>query len=126
YLAWRHHWRLLTALGLTTVVGLALGFVMTGVDHNIYYFRDMLPHLAAGTGYRENQSLAGFSARLCNPSTADAGGNAGWGGRLLDWPLVAGVIGLVLYETSRLSRSGLEFALAIAALPLISRVPWTF
>ena len=126
YLAWRRHWRLLTALGLTTVAGLALGFVITRVDHNIYYFRDMLPHLAIGTGYRENQSLAGFTARLCNPSTADAGGNAGWCGRLLDWPLVAGVIGLVLYETSRLSRSGLEFALAIAALPLISSVTWSF
>jgi len=33
----------------------------------------MLPHLAAGTGYRENQSLAGVAARICDPNTASAG-----------------------------------------------------
>ena len=126
YLAWRRHWRLLIALGLTTFVGLALGFIVTSVDHNIYYFRDMLPHLGAGTGYRENQSLAGFTARLCQPSTADAGGNAGWCGRLLDWPLVIALLAVVLLATSRTTRSGLEFALAITALPLISSVTWSF
>ena len=126
YLAWRRHWRLLAALGLTTIAGLALGFVVTSVDHNIYYYRDMLPHLGAGTGYRENQSLAGFTARLCQPSTADAGGSAGWCGRLLDWPLVLALLATVLMVTSRVTRSGLEFALAVTALPLISSVTWSF
>jgi hypothetical protein len=126
YLAWRRHWRLLAALGLTTIAGLALGFVVTSVGHNIYYFSDMLPHLGAGTGYRENQSLAGFTARICQPSTADAGGSAGWCGRLLDWPLVLALLGLVLVATNRPTRSGLEFALAIATLPLISSVTWSF
>jgi hypothetical protein len=126
YLAWRRHWRLLAALGLTTIAGLALGFVVTSAEHNIYYFRDMLPHLGAGTGYRENQSLAGFTARICQPSTADAGGSAGWCGRLLDWPLVLALLAVVLVATNRSTRSGLEFALAIAALPLISSVTWSF
>ena len=126
YLAWRRHWRLLAALGLTTLAGLALGVVVTSVDHNIYYFHDMLPHLAAGTGYRENQSLAGFTARICQPSAADNGGGAGWCGRLLDWPLVLALLALVLTATSRVTRSGLEFALAVAALPLISSVTWSF
>ena len=114
YLAWRRHWKLLGAICLTSL------------DHNIYYFRDMLPHLAAGTGYRENQSLAGFTARICQPSTADTGGSAGWCGRALDWPLVLLLLVIVIRATSRPARSGLEFALAISALPLISSVTWSF
>jgi Glycosyltransferase family 87 len=126
YLAWRRHWRLLAALGATLLGGLLLGFAVTSVDHNLYYFRDMLPHLAAGTGYRENQSLAGFTARLCDPSLSQTGGSAGWCGRLLDWPLVLALLAVVLTATSRASRSGLEFALAVSTLPLISSVTWSF
>jgi hypothetical protein len=126
YLAWRRHWRLLAALGLTLLGGLLLGLAVTSLDHNIYYFRDMLPHLAAGTGYRENQSLAGFTARICNPSLAQDGGSAGWCGRLLDWPLVLALLAMVIAATSRASRSGLEFALAVSTLPLISSVTWSF
>ena len=126
YLVWRRHWKLVAALSLTGLGGLAVGLVVTSLDHNIYYFRDMLPHLAAGTGYRENQSLAGFTARICQPSTADAGGSAGWCGRLLDWPLILLLLAIVLRATSRAARSGLEFALAVSALPLISSVTWSF
>ena len=126
YLVWRRHWKLVAAMALTGLGGLALGLVVTSLDHNIYYFRDMLPHLAAGTGYRENQSLAGFTARICQPSTADAGGSAGWCGRLLDWPLILLLLAIVLRATSRAARSGLEFALAVSALPLISSVTWSF
>jgi Glycosyltransferase family 87 len=126
YLAWRRHWKLLGAVGVTGLLGLVLGLAVTSVDHNLYYFRDMLPHLAAGTGYRENQSLAGFTARICQPSTADAGGGAGWCGRALDWPLVLLLLFIVLRATSRPARSGLEFALAVSTLPLISSVTWSF
>src|SRR5205807_1759522 len=126
YLAWRRHWKLLGAVGVTGLAGLALCLAVTSFDHNLYYFRDMLPHLAAGTGYRENQSLAGFTARLCQPSTADAGGSAGWCGRVLDWPLVLLLLFIVWRATSRPVRSGLEFALAVSTLPLISSVTWSF
>jgi hypothetical protein len=126
YLAWRRHWKLLGAVGVTGLFGLVLGLAVTSFDHNLYYFRDMLPHLAAGTGYRENQSLAGFTARICQPSTADAGGGAGWCGRVLDWPLVLLLLFIVLRATSRPARSGLEFALAVSTLPLISSVTWSF
>jgi Glycosyltransferase family 87 len=126
YLAWRRHWRLLAALSVTLLGGFLLGLAVTSIDHNIYYFREMLPHLAAGTGYRENQSLAGVTARLCDPALANAGGSAGWCGRLLDWPLVLAILALVLMATSRASRSGLEFALAVSTLPLISSVTWSF
>ncbi|HLB77934.1 MAG TPA: glycosyltransferase family 87 protein [Candidatus Dormibacteraeota bacterium] len=126
YLVWRRHWKLVGALCVTGVAGLGAGLVVTSIDHNIYYFRDMLPHLAAGTGYRENQSLAGFTARICQPSTADAGGSAGWCGRVLDWPLTLLLLFIVLRAVSRNSRTGLEFALAISALPLISSVTWSF
>jgi hypothetical protein len=126
YLAWRRHWKLLGAVGITGLAGLALGVGVTSFDHNLYYFRDMLPHLAAGTGYRENQSLAGFTARICQPSTADAGGSAGWCGRVLDWPLVLLLVFIVIRATSRPARSGLEFALAVSTLPLISSVTWSF
>ena len=126
YLAWRRHWRLLAALGVAVLGGVLLGFAVTSVKHNIYYFHEMLPHLAAGTGYRENQSLAGFTARLCNTSLADAGGSAGWCGRLLDWPLVLALLVMVLAATVRVRRSGLEFALAVSTLPLISSVTWSF
>ena len=126
YLAWRRHWKLLGAICLTGLGGLVVGLAVTSLDHNIYYFRDMLPHLAAGTGYRENQSLAGFTARICQPSTADTGGSAGWCGRALDWPLVLLLLVIVVRATSRPARSGLEFALAISALPLISSVTWSF
>jgi hypothetical protein len=125
-LAWRRHWKLLGAVAVTGLAGLALGLTVTSFAHNLYYFREMLPHLAAGTGYRENQSLAGFTARICQPSTADAGGGAGWCGRALDWPLVLLLLFIVLRATSRPARSGLEFALAISALPLISSVTWSF
>jgi Glycosyltransferase family 87 len=126
YLAWRRHWKLLVAVGATGLFGLVLGLAVTSFDHNLYYFRDMLPHLAAGTGYRENQSLAGFTARICQPSTADAGGSAGWCGRALDWPLVLLLLLIVIRATSRPTRSGLEFALAVSTLPLISSVTWSF
>jgi hypothetical protein len=126
YLAWRRHWRLVAVLLGTALLGLGLGFAVTSPANNLYYFQDMLPHLGAGTGFRENQSLAGFTARLCDPSTATAGGGAGWCGRLLDWPLICALLGLIIYATSRASRSGLEFALAVTALPLISSVTWSF
>jgi len=126
YLAWRRHWKWLAAATATGVAGLALGLAVTSLDHNIYYFREMLPHLAAGTGYRENQSLAGVAARICDPSTANAGGSAGWCGRLIDWPAVFLLLAIVWRMTSRVSRSGLEFALAVTALPLISSVTWSF
>ena len=126
YLAWRRHWKLLAAAAVTGLAGLALGLAVTSLDHNIYYFREMLPHLAAGTGYRENQSLAGVAARLCDPNTASAGGSAGWCGRLIDWPAILVLLAIVLRITSRASRSGLEFALAVTALPLISSVTWSF
>ena len=126
YLAWRRHWKLLAAVGVTGLAGLLLGLAVTSVAHNLYYVREMLPHLAAGTGYRENQSLAGFTARICQPATADAGGSAGWCGRVLDWPLVLLLLFIVLRATSRPTRSGLEFALAVGSLPLISSVTWSF
>jgi len=126
YLAWRRHWKLLAAATATGLIGIGLGLAVTSVDHNIYYFREMLPHLAAGTGYRENQSLAGVAARICDPNTANAGGSAGWCGRLIDWPSVLVLLAIVWRMTSRASRSGLEFALAVTALPLISSVTWSF
>jgi len=126
YLAWRRHWKLLAAATVTGIAGLGLGLAVTSLDHNIYYFREMLPHLAAGTGYRENQSLAGVAARICDPNTANAGGGAGWCGRLIDWPAVLVLLAIVWRMTSRASRSGLEFALAVTALPLISSVTWSF
>jgi len=126
YLAWRRHWKWLAAATVTGLVGVGLGLAVTSLDHNIYYFREMLPHLAAGTGYRENQSLAGVAARICDPNTANAGGSAGWCGRLIDWPAVLLLLAIVWRMTSRVSRSGLEFALAVTALPLISSVTWSF
>jgi Glycosyltransferase family 87 len=126
YLAWRRHWKLLAAATVAGLAGVGLGLAVTSLDHNIYYFREMLPHLAAGTGYRENQSLAGVAARICDPTTANAGGGAGWCGRLIDWPAVLVLLFMVWRMTSRLSRSGLEFALAVTALPLISSVTWSF
>ncbi len=126
YLVWRRHWKLLAAAAVTGLGGLVLGLAVTSLDHNIYYFREMLPHLAAGTGYRENQSLAGVAARLCDPNTANAGGSAGWCGRLIDWPAVLVLLAIVVRITSRALRSGLEFALAVTALPLISSVTWSF
>ena len=126
YLAWRRHWKLLAAAAVTGLAGVGLGLAVTSLDHNIYYFREMLPHLAAGTGYRENQSLAGVAARICDPNTANAGGSAGWCGRLIDWPAVLVLLAIVWRMTSRVSRSGLEFALAVTALPLISSVTWSF
>ena len=126
YLAWRRHWKLLAAVAVTGLAGVGLGLAVTSLDHNIYYFREMLPHLAAGTGYRENQSLAGVAARICDPNTANAGGSAGWCGRLIDWPAVLVLLAVVWRMTSRVSRTGLEFALAVTALPLISSVTWSF
>jgi hypothetical protein len=126
YLAWRRHWKLLGALVLTGLGGLAVGFAVTSVEHNLYYFRDMLPHLAAGTGYRENQSIAGVAARLCDPQTASAGGSAGWCGRVIAWPAILLLLAVVLGLTARATRSGLEFALAVTTLPLISSVTWSF
>src|SRR5207245_5272240 len=119
YLAWRRHWTLLAAATLTGLGGLALGLAVTGLDHNLYYFREMLPHLAAGTGYRENQSLAGVAARLCDPNTANAGGSAGWCGRLIDWPAVLVLLAIVLRAHSRADRWVLELARGLRSVPLV-------
>ncbi len=126
YFAWRRDWRVVVAAVATGIVGLAACLMVTGVAHNLYYFRDVLPHLAGGTGYRENQSLAGLAARLCDPSTADRGGGAGWCGRLVAGPPTFLVLGIIAAAVRRPGRSGLEFALAVAALPLISTVTWSF
>src|SRR5207249_4593492 len=126
YLAWRRDWRLGAAVVGTGIDGLGLCLVITGLDNNLYYFRELMPQLSAGTGYRENQSLAGLAARLCDPATADHGGVAGWCGRAITWPAAVAVLALVLAATRRPVRSGLEFALAVCALPLISSVSWSF
>ncbi|MDQ6709066.1 MAG: DUF2029 domain-containing protein [Candidatus Dormibacteraeota bacterium] len=126
YFAWRRDWRLVIAALATGIIGLLACLVVTGFAHNLYYFRDVLPHLAGGTGYRENQSLAGLAARLCDPSTADHGGGAGWCGRIVAWPPTFLVLGIIAASVRRPGRSGLEFALAVAALPLISTVTWSF
>src|SRR5437763_15619058 len=120
YLAWRRHWKWLAAATVTGRARVGLGLAVTSLDHNIYYFREMLRHLAAGTGYRENQSLAGVAARICDPNTANAGGSAGWCGRLIDWPAVLVLLAIVCRMTSRVSRSGLRLAVAVTGLPLLS------
>jgi hypothetical protein len=126
YFLFRRNWRLAVAMLITGVAGIGLGFLVTSPAHNLYYFGDMLPHLSAGTGYRENQSLAGLAARLCDPSTVDHAGSAGWCGRALAWPADAVVLALILVATRRQVRSGLEFGLAVCALPLVSSVTWSF
>lgn len=126
YFAWRRDWRLVLASVATGALGLLACLAVTGFDHNLYYFRDMLPHLAVGSGYRENQSLAGLATRLCNPSTADQGGGAGWCGRFVDWPAILAVLAMVAYAVRRGTRSAMEYGLAVAALPLISSVTWSF
>lgn len=126
YLIFRRHWRLVAAMLITGLAGIGLGFLFTSPAHNLYYFRDMLPHLSAGTGYRENQSLAGLAARLCDPATVDHAGSAGWCGRALTWPADAAVLALVLVAARRQTRRALEFSLAVCALPLVSSVTWSF
>ena len=126
YFAWRRNWRLVVAACMTGLFGLLACVVVSGLDHNLYYFRELLPHLAAGSGYRENQSLAGLAARLCDPSTAELGGGAGWCGRLVDWPAVLAVLALVALAVRRGPRSAMEYGLVMAALPLVSSVTWSF
>lgn len=126
YLAWRRNWRAAVVMGLIGVTGLALGVLVSGWGHNIYYFTQILPHLAAGTGYRENSSLAGLAARICDPATADTAGSAGWCGRALGWPLEIGLVALIALAIGRGRRSAIEFAMVVAALPLLSTVSWSF
>jgi hypothetical protein len=126
YLLFRRQARLLVAATAVTAVGIGLGLIVTSPEHTVFYFRDMLPHLSAGSGYRENESLSGLASRLCAPSTANTGGNGGWCGRLVAWPAVAVVVGLVIIAVRPRPRNGLEFGLAVAALPLISSLTWSF
>jgi len=126
YLLLRRHFRLLLAMTAGLAAGIALGLVVTSPAHSLHYFRDMLPHLSAGSGYRENQSLSGLASRLCAPSTAQTGGNGGWCGRLVAWPAIAAVVGLVLLAVRTPQRTSLEFGLAVAALPLVSSLTWSF
>ena len=126
YFAWRREWRVVFAAIVTGVLGLLACLAVTGFGHNLYYFGEVLPHLATGTGYRENQSLAGLAARLCDPSTADHGGGAGWCGRLVGLPPTLLVLGIIVAALRRPVRSPLEFGLAMAALPLVSTVTWSF
>jgi len=126
FLAFRRHWRLLLALGVTLGAGVAAGFLLTAADHNLHYYRDLVPHLAAGTGYRENQSIAGLASRLCDPRTAEAGGAAGWCGRALAWPATVLLLASVMSVVRRGIRADLEFALAVCALPLVSSLTWSF
>ncbi len=126
YLVARRHLRLLLFAAAAMAVGLGLGLAVSSPAHTLHYFRDMLPHLSAGSGYRENESLSGLASRLCAPSTAQLGGSAGWCGRMVAWPAIAAVIGLVLWAVRLRQRSGLEFGLAVAALPLVSTLTWSF
>lgn len=126
YLVVRRHFRLLAAATAVVLLGVGLDLAVTSPAHSLHYVRDMLPHLSAGSGYRENESLSGLASRLCNPATAALGGNGGWCGRLLAWPAVAGVLGLVILAVRLPRRTGLEFGLAVAALPLVSSLTWSF
>jgi hypothetical protein len=126
YLAWRRNWRGAFFMGLTGVGGLALGLMVSGWAHNLYYFTQILPHLAAGTGYRENSSLAGLASRICDPSTADTARSAGWCGRAVGSPLELVLVALVALAIARARRPALEFGLVVAALPLLSTVSWSF
>jgi glycosyl transferase family 87 len=126
YLLVRRHIRLLLAAAAVALLGVALGLVVTSPTHSLHYFRDMLPQLSAGSGYRENESLSGLASRLCNPASAEMGGNGGWCGRTVAWPAIAAVLGLVMVATRQRRRPGLEFGLAVAALPLVSSVTWGF
>jgi hypothetical protein len=126
YLLVRRHFRLLVVAAAVALAGVALGLVVTSPAHSLHYFQDMLPQLSAGSGYRENESLSGLASRVCNPATADLGGNGGWCGRMVAWPAIALLLGLVMVATQRGRRSALEFGLAVAALPLVSSVTWGF
>lgn len=126
YLAARRHWRALLAFTLVSAAGLAAGFLVTSAPHNWHYFRDMFPHLASGTGYRENQSITGFAIRLCDPQRADLGGAGGWCGHAVAWPAIALLLALLLAAVRRQTRSDLEFALAVTILPLVSSITWSF
>ncbi len=126
YLVARRHWRVLATFALIGLIGLAAGFVVTSAPHNLHYFRDILPHLGAGTGYRENSSITGVAIRLCDPVRADQGGAGGWCGHAIAWPAIGVLLALLLAVTRRDSRGDLEFALAVTLLPLVSSVTWSF
>lgn len=126
YLLVRRQLRLLLALAAAVAIGVGFGLLVTNPSHSLHYFRDILPHLVAGSGYRENQSITGLATRLCDPRTASLGGSAGWCGRLVAWPAIAAVLALVALAVRMPGRHGLEVGLAVAVLPLVSSVTWSF
>jgi hypothetical protein len=67
YFVGRRRWSALLAalLGLALLLGLA--YALGGPRNTLIFLQQVVPHLGATTAYAENQSLAGFLARLIEP-----------------------------------------------------------
>ncbi len=120
YLAWRREWRALGSF-VAALVGWALvGLALTGPDAWRTYFTDVLALSGGSTAWVENQTLAGFVARLftdqlrLEPFPTDPGQTMLW--TVATYAGAAIVLALTLWATRRpASRTSASYALGFSA-----------
>ena len=129
YFLWRRKYTLCLTAAATIAAIAILGLIIVGWGPHRTYLSSVLPSLAQPRPNPGNQSLGGFLSLLLveNPYVE---------GLTHDPPLwrmatlavsaavVAGVVLTLWHRRGRAARPDLEFALIVAALPLITNIAW--
>lgn len=123
----RGRWRVVLAAAVGGALLFGLAYVLAGPRETQTFLERVVPHLGATTAYAENQSLAGFVARLLEPETRPVAAQSpaiAWISRLLALALLL-PLGL-LAKRQRRSAVGndLQYAAWVAAIPIVIPVAW--
>ena len=135
-LAWlilRRRWRAVIAASAVFILSLGVGTLCVGIGGMRGYFHDVLPLLATGTHYYENQSLTGFMLRLHRKADSLGAEPGPYDAPLPHWLPAVSLLLLAITHASAIARkkdaageSGIaaELAAMILVLQIISPISW--
>jgi hypothetical protein len=127
YFATRRRWTAVLAAGFVLALAFGLAYLLAGPRESQTYLQQVLPLLGATTAYPENQSMAGFAARLVEPTmwTSVTQSAAVYG---VSRGLLVGLLlplGLLLLRAPRAALGAdLQYAAWVAAAPIGLPVAW--